>query len=270
MNRSGIITLLTDFGLTDAYTAMMKGVILSINKNAKTIDITHNINTGAIFQAAGLLKETYRYFPEGTVHVAVVDPGVGSNRRLMAFKANNHFFVGPDNGIFCPVLDEAEDPQIVELTEEKYFLKNVTNTFHGREVFAPAAAHISLGVDLEKLGPPLEDPVVLSLPKPYVKDKILYGQVIRIDNFGNIITNITEKHLKEFEPEENGAIQIGDVKIVGIKNVYNDVEEGELLAILNSSNLLEIAVNLGRATEYIGIDVNDIVGSMVKVHKSRF
>jgi S-adenosylmethionine hydrolase len=269
MNRSGIITLITDFGHTDAYTAMMKGVILSINKNAVLVDITNSINTGSVFQAASILKETYRYFPEGTVHVAVVDPGVGGKRKPMAFETENHFFVGPDNGLFWPILDKAKNPSATELTEEKYFLKHITKTFHGREIFAPVAAHISLGIEINQLGVPLPKPVDLNIPQPYVSGNALLGEVIRVDNFGNIISNISYEDLAEFLENSTAVISIADLKIDGISKIYNDVEEGELLAVLNSSNLLEIAVNLGRASEYIGMEPNDILGTVVKVNKQR-
>jgi S-adenosylmethionine hydrolase len=269
MKRSGIITLITDFGHKDAYTAMMKGVILSINKNAVLVDITNSINTGSIFQAASILKETYRYFPEGTVHVAVVDPGVGGKRKPMAFETEGHFFVGPDNGLFWPILEEAEHPAPVELTEEKYFLKHITKTFHGREIFAPVAAHISMGIDINQLGITLPEPVGLNIPHPYISGNSLLGEIIRVDNFGNIISNISNKDLDDFLENSPAVISIGDLKIEGISKIYNDVEEGKLLALLNSSNLLEIAVNLGRASEYIGMEPNDILGTVVKVKKQK-
>ncbi|MFC1839663.1 S-adenosyl-l-methionine hydroxide adenosyltransferase family protein [Thermodesulfobacteriota bacterium] len=265
MNRSGIITLITDFGHTDAYIAMMKGVILSINKNAVVVDITNSINTGAIFQAAGILKETYKYFPEGTVHVAVVDPGVGSKRKLMAFETENHFFVGPDNGLFWPILETAENPVVVELSEEKYFLKHISRTFHGRQVFAPVAAHLSMGVEVSQLGQPITDPVAISMPRPHVSDKTLFGEVIRVDNFGNIITNISDKDLIEFIRGSTAVIRIGDLKIEGLSRIYTDADEGELIAVLNSSDLLEIAVNMGRASQYIGMEPNEIIGTVVEV-----
>lgn len=267
MNRSGIITLITDFGNTDAYIAMMKGVILSINKDAVVVDITNSINTGSIFQAGRILKETYVYFPEGTVHVAVVDPGVGSQRKLMAFEVNNHFFVGPDNGLFWPILETADNPVVVELTEEKYFLKHISRTFHGREVFAPVAAHISTGLEVKQLGEPLTDPVTISMPHPHVSDNTLFGEAIRVDNFGNIITNISDTDLIEFIRGSTALIRIGDLKIEGLSRIYTDVEEGELIAVLNSSDLLEIAVNMGRASEYIGMEPNEIIGTVVRVIK---
>ncbi len=267
MNRPGIITLLTDFGLSDAYTAMMKGVILSINRNANLIDITHCITVGSVFQGAGILKEAFSYFPEGTVHIAVVDPGVGSSRRLIALKAAGHFFVAPDNGILWPIIEAAQDTEIVELSEKSYFLPHVTSTFHGRDVLAPVAAHLSLGIEISQLGRPLIDPEELTLPRPYQKDDTLKGQITRIDNFGNLITNITANNLINFLGDKKPVTFIGDYEISGISDTYSDKEKGELLALINSSDYLEIAVNLGKASEYLKKESDEIIGTRIKVFK---
>lgn len=267
MKRSGIVTLLTDFGLTDPYVAMMKGVILSINPRARIVDISHHIRAGSILHGSTLIRETYPYFPEGTVHVAVVDPGVGSERRVIGLETDGHLFVGPDNGIFWPVIEGNRDRKIFSLTEEKYFLPHVTGTFHGREIFAPVAAHLSLGVDLEKIGEEIEDPMELSSPAPYIRDNILHGQVLRIDNFGNLITNIRGDDLKDYLKNLNPIIQIGNLRIEKVDKIYSEVEKGEPLAIINSSELLEVAVNLGRASEYVGMDRREIIGSAVHVKR---
>lgn len=267
MSRSGIITFMTDFGLSDAYTAMMKGVVLSINRNAYIIDITHYINIGSIFQGACMLKETYAYFPKGTVHVAVVDPGVGSSRRQLAIKAAGHFFVGPDNGIFWPIIEENPNAEIINLSETRYFLSHVTSTFHGRDIFAPVAAYISLGTEISKMGTSMSEPEKLTLPKPYLKHDTLKGQITRIDNFGNLITNITENTLSRFLEGKKPVIHIGDYKIPWLCDTYSDRDKGELLALINSSGLLEIAVNLGKASEYLGRSPDEILGMLVKVVK---
>ena len=265
MYRSGIITLLTDFGLNDAYVAMMKGTVLSINRNAELIDITHNISAGSIFQGAGLFKEAWPYFPEETIHIAVVDPGVGSDRRAIAIKAAGHFFVGPDNGIFWPVIKENPDAEIVELTNKKYFLSKVTSTFHGRDVFAPVAAHISLGSGISKLGSPITDPVKLKLPLPCQKNESLYGQITHIDNFGNLITNITADNLNDFLHGNNPAIHIGEYKISELSSSYSDKDRNNLIAFINSSDYLEIAVNMGKASEYLGKAPGEIIGMPVRI-----
>jgi S-adenosyl-L-methionine hydrolase (adenosine-forming) len=267
MKRSGIITLTTDFGIVDPYLAMMKGVILSINNSACIVDINHHIMAGSIIQAAGMIRETFPFFPEGTVHMAVVDPGVGSDRRLITLKAGGHLFVGPDNGIFWPVIADYRDTRIVHITESGYFLPLITPTFHGRDVFAPIAAHLSLGVDPMKMGPVIKDPVRLSAPRPRTMNDILYGQVMRVDNFGNLITNINHDDLKNFLGESKPIIYIGNLEIKKVDNIYSDVDKGEVLALIDSSNLLEIAVNLGRAAEYVGLHPSEIIGSAVKVSR---
>jgi S-adenosyl-L-methionine hydrolase (adenosine-forming) len=267
MKPSGIITLTTDFGLSDPYVAMMKGVILSINSSAKLVDVTHQIGTGSISQAALLLRETFPYFPEGTVHLAVVDPGVGSDRRLLALQAGAHFFVGPDNGLFWPLFRDFEGTQAVQLTQSRYFLPGVTRTFHGREIFAPVAAHLSLGLSLESLGPTVRDLATVNIPQPYVKEGVLCGQIIRVDNFGNLVTNISARELTDFLESAPPRIETGKLVIRKLSRIYADCEEGEPLALINSSNLMELAVKLGRASEYIGLRDGEIVGALVEVSR---
>jgi S-adenosyl-L-methionine hydrolase (adenosine-forming) len=268
MKPSGIITLTTDFGLSDPYVAMMKGVILTINPSARIVDVTHQIGTGAIFQAALLIRETFPYFPEGTVHLAVVDPGVGSDRRLLALQAGAHLFVGPDNGLFWPVFRDFEGTRAVQLTQSRYFLPSITQTFHGREIFAPVAAHLSLGLSLESLGTTVRDLTTLNIPRPYVKEGVLCGQIIRVDNFGNLVTNISGRELTEFLESAPARVEAGKLLIRKLSRIYADSEEGEPLALINSSNLLEIAVRLGRASEYIGLRNGEIIGALVEVSKA--
>lgn len=267
MKRSGIITLLTDFGLADPYVAMMKGVVLSINRSADLIDITHNIRAGSVSQGSEILNGTWPCFPEGTVHAAVVDPGVGSERRPVAVKAAGHFFVGPDNGIFWPVIKTHPDAVIVELTEKRYFLPDVSNTFHGRDVFAPVAAHISLGIEINRLGPTIIDPEKLKQPHPCQKDGILSGQITRIDNFGNLITNIPANTLKDFLGDKRPVIHIDRYKIPELCRTYSDKHDGELTALVNSSSYLEIAVNRGKASEYLGMSPDEIIGISVRIDR---
>ena len=268
MKTSGIITLVTDFGLSDPYVAMMKGVILTINPDARLVDISHQIRVGSIFQAAGLIHETFSYFPRGTVHVAVVDPGVGSERRCIGLETEGHLFVGPDNGIFWPVIKDHKETRIVHLTTESYFLPHITCTFHGREVFAPVAAHLSMGIDLQMMGPMMEDPIELHVPMPKKEGETYHGQVIRVDNFGNLITNIRRPELELFLESAQPVTKIGNLTIKKLAHIYADVEEGEPLALINSSDSLEIAVNMARADRYIGVDSEEIIGTVVKVNKS--
>jgi S-adenosyl-L-methionine hydrolase (adenosine-forming) len=268
MKPSGIITLTTDFGLSDPYVAMMKGVILSINPAAKIIDISHLIGAGSVSQAAALIQDTHSYFPQGTIHVAVVDPGVGTERRLLALEVKSHFFVGPDNGVFWPLLMNDQRSRLIHLTETRYFLPHVTKTFHGREIFAPVAAYLSLGVPLESMGMSAKDPVELFLPAPYQDENVLCGQILRVDNFGNLITNIGSRNLENFLRTASPCIEVGKLVIKKMTNTYAESDEGEPLALINSSDLLEIAVNMGRASGYIGVDEGEIVGTQVKITRS--
>jgi S-adenosylmethionine hydrolase len=262
---SGIITLTSDFGLSDPYVAMMKGVILSINPSAALVDFTHMIKAGSISQAAGLIYEAFVYYPMGTVHLAVVDPGVGSGRRPIAVEAEGHFFVGPDNGIFWPVIQDDAESSVVRLQDSRFFLPDVSRTFHGREIFAPVAAHLSLGVPLGSLGTRMENPFRLRLPRTHIGEDALYGEIVRVDNFGNLITNIPSKELGHFLGSFQPRFEAGNLVIRKLSETYADGAEGEPLALINSSNVVEIAVNLGRASEYIGVTEGEIVGTMVKV-----
>lgn len=269
MKPSGIITLLTDFGMKDPYVAMMKGVILSINPNARLVDISHQVRAGSILQAAGIIRETFKYFPNGTVHVAVVDPGVGGPRRHLGMETANHLFVGPDNGIFWPMFREFEASKAVHLMETKFFHSKVSWTFHGREIFSPVAAHLSLGVALEEMGPILDDPMSLEFPEPQEKDGVLFGQIIRVDNFGNLITNVSARTLSNFLRKDTPVIKLGNLTITRLSHTYSDAMEGQPLALINSSDWLEIAVNLGRASEYAGLDSGEMVGTRVKVGRAK-
>ena len=247
MKPSGIVTLLTDFGLEGPYAAAMKGVILSINPGARLVDISHQIEPGAVSRAALLLKETVPFFPSGTIHLAVVDPGVGGSRRAIAAATADGFFVGPDNGIFWPVISDAGPTDIIHLTESRYFLPDVSNTFHGRDIFAPVAAHLSLGAAIRRMGPMIEDPVRLDLQKPHVAADVLTGEVVRADRFGNLITNIDQKTLKGFLGTAKPVFRVGDLTVEGLNHAYSDKAEGALLALIGSSCQLEISVNRGRA-----------------------
>ena len=269
MKASGIITLTTDFGLSDPYVAMMKGVILSINPEAQVVDVSHQVRAGSIIQAAGLIHETYSFYPKGTVHVAVVDPGVGSERRLMGMEAGGHFFVGPDNGVFWPLIEDYKGPQIIHLTESRYFLSPMSHTFHGREVFAPVAAHLAKGVSLKRMGSRLSDPVELHFPKPQKKGEEMVGQITRVDNFGNLITNIHRRDLESFLKSYKPVIEVGDLTIRKLSLIYAEVEEGVPLALINSFHRLEIAVNLGRASQVVGVPAEVIIGTEVKVSKEK-
>ncbi len=268
MKVSGIITLTTDFGLDDPYVGMMKGVILSINNKARFVDISHGIGAGGVLQASALLNEAYPFFPQGTVHVAVVDPGVGTERRLMILVTQNHMFVGPDNGIFWPVIKDHPRATLIEITQTRYYLPDVSHTFHGRDIFAPVAAHLSRGVAAHNMGEPLADPVKLPTLSPRQKDDVLGGQVIRVDHFGNLITNIHRRDLERFLRSRRPVINMGDLVIEGLCTTYAEAGSGEVLAMIGSSGFLEIAVNLGRASERVGKDPGETLGLVVQVKRA--
>jgi len=248
---TGIITITTDFGQADPYVAIMKGVILTINPHVKLVDITHEIPAGSIQAGATIIKEAYKWFPKGTIHLCIIDPGVGGDRRSLLILADNYFFVGPDNGLFWPINELQPDIKIINLTERKYWLTDVSSTFHGRDIFAPVSAHLSLGIRPSLFGETASNLTTLSYPAPHEKKGRLIGHVIRVDNFGNLITNITEERLRAFVESEGFMIRVGKIILKKISLSYNDVSRGNFLALIGSSNFLEIAINMGRASSIL-------------------
>ncbi|MDA2918373.1 SAM-dependent chlorinase/fluorinase [Desulfobacterota bacterium AH_259_B03_O07] len=248
-----IITLTTDFGLSDPYVGSMKGVIYSINPNALITDITHDIPSHDVFKAAFILRNFISYFPEETINLVVVDPGVGSSRRAIAVEADNKYFVGPDNGVFTFVYMDANSYAVFEITDPKYMLKNISSTFHGRDIFAPVAGHISIGVSIKDFGVETKDPVSIEIKHPEVGSNEIVGEVIYVDSFGNCITNITGNSVSS-----DSRIYVDKRVVESISKSYSDVPEGELLAIIGSSGFLELSVNQGRASELINAKTSKI------------
>ncbi len=249
----GVITLITDFGTQDGYVGTMKGVMLKISPEVRLVDITHEIPPRDIFHAGFVLRNSYRYFPDGSIHLAVVDPGVGSKRKAILVKTDNHFFIGPDNGVFTFVYESEEIRRVVQLTEKRYFLSDVSNTFHGRDIFAPVAAHLSLGVPLEDLGDPCNDVVRIDIPKPDIKRDGVKGILFYVDRFGNLVSNIREGLLPESNLRRRCKVLVGEEVIDGIKESYSEVNEGETLALFGSSGYLEISVRDRNARERLGL-----------------
>ena len=244
-----IITLTTDFGLVDPFVAIMKGVILGIAPNAQLVDVTHEIGSYDIVEAALLLDSSYRYFPEGTIHVIVVDPGVGSERRPMAAAANGHIFVAPDNGVLSLVLKgNATAPQVYHITNESLFRNPVSNTFHGRDIFAPVAAHLARKTPIEAVGPRIVDFVKKPLPKPRPRGGRLVGVVLRIDKFGNVITNLRRENLPS-----DFSIKVAGLSITRLCSSFSEAESGEFFAIEGSSVFIELALNQGSAAEKLNV-----------------
>ncbi len=239
-----IITLTTDFGLADHYVGSMKGVILGINNGAVIVDVSHEIPKYDIVRAALLVSNFYRYFPKDSIHVVVVDPGVGSERKPIAIESDYGIFVGPDNGVFSTILEQ--DCSVYEISNPSFMLKDISSTFHGRDIFAPAAAHISRGADIQEFGETLSSPKILSFRDPQVLDNEIVGEVIHEDSFGNLITNIPGEMIGKVS-----QIIIGDYVIDTVATSYQDLAKGELLAIIGSSGYLEISVNQGSASKLI-------------------
>ncbi len=249
-----IITLLTDFGLKDPYVGIMKGVILGLNPKAALVDLTHQVGPGDVARAAHILRESFSFFPSGTTHVAVVDPGVGANRKPILVKSRNHFFVGPDNGLFWPIIKTDPKVLLIHLTHKEFFLPHISRTFHGRDIFAPVAGHLSLGIDASQMGEIMKDPVTLPDTAPVQRGDTLLGRVVGIDHFGNVITNIRREDLTRFVKNNQTVIRVSEETIEGIKKTYADGEKGKLLALFGSTDHLEIAVNSGRADRVLNLD----------------
>jgi S-adenosyl-L-methionine hydrolase (adenosine-forming) len=242
-----IIALLTDFGLRDHYVAAMKAVALGICPDVTFVDITHEIAPQDVAGAALELEACYGYFPAGTIFLVVVDPGVGSQRRAIAVSAGPYRFVAPDNGVLTAAVQHAGDRRVVELTDPKYARPTMSRTFEGRDRFAPAAAWLATGTDLGSLGSPVDDMIELLLPEPERTGDRLSGEVLRVDRFGNLVTNIDRARLEAFLEGGDGLVGIAG-RTVPIVETYADVPAGSLCALVSSSDSLEIAVTGGSAT----------------------
>ena len=265
-----IITLTTDFGLADGYVGTMKGVILGIDPTVTIVDISHDIAPQDVREAAYTFYAAYPYFPQGTIHVVVVDPGVGSERRAIALRTPQAAFVAPDNGVLSYVVAGERVEEIVHLTNPRYHLSPVSRTFHGRDIFAPAAAHLARGVPLAKLGQPLTEIVTFPLPRSQVHpDGTIVGQVIHVDRFGNLITSITATDLADHSLLGASVIEIKGQAIRGIANSYAEVTPGELLALIGSEGHLEISVSSGSASQTLKAKVGDEVLLKVEGHEDK-
>ena len=255
-----IITLLTDFGAADTYVGTMKGVILGINPGAVIVDLTHEVQPQNIEQAAFLLKTTYRYFPSGTVHLVVVDPGVGTKRRPIAVRGGRWTFAAPDNGVLSPVIRAEAGFQAFEIADPRFMLPETSRTFHGRDIFAPAAAHLSLGVPISELGPPVPNPILLP-PLAQPAGDILTGHVIHIDRFGNCITDIEEERFRWWA-RGSITIEAEGKPVRGPVATYADAAPGEAVTLFGSAGHLEIAVGMGSAAARFGITLGCQVSVM--------
>ena len=256
-----IITLLTDFGSKDTFVGVMKGVIWRIAPQVQIADLTHAIGPQNVLEGALALGISAHFFPHGTVHLAVVDPGVGTPRRPIAARVGAHFFIGPDNGLFTAIFEKAEQEnqpfEIIHLNQPKYWLSGVSHSFHGRDIFAPCAAYLANGTLLQALGTPVNDPVRLALPRPERTSDGWRCQVVRIDAFGNLGTNLPGDLLPA--QREGIRVTLRDHPIQGVVQTYAERAAGDLAAMIDSSNNLSIAVVNGNAAQSLRAKVGDVV-----------
>lgn len=252
------IALLTDFGSKDWFVGVMKAVILRINPNVNIIDITHGIPPQDVRQAGFVLWNAYKFFPDKTIFVCVVDPGVGSERKIIAVETKKYIFIAPNNGLLDFVLSEVDVLKAVYVENRNYFLESVSSTFHGRDIFAPVSAYISRGVDLSELGREVK---LGATKEMFVKVSNVgdyEGEVVYIDRFGNLITNLVAS--KEFD----GEVRIKNLVIERVSKTYSDVEVGKVVALVDSSNLIEIGIREDNASKVLGVDRGEKVFLKVK------
>ena len=255
MARS-IVTLTTDFGTGDPFVGTLKGVILNINPDVDLVDISHSIRAFDIMEAAYVVAQAYRYFPPRTVHLVVVDPGVGTARRPLVVSADRYTFVAPDNGVLSVVYSKEESLLVRHITASHYFLEPVSNTFHGRDIFAPVAGWLSRQVETAKFGDEITDYIKFSPPVPKrVNDNLVKAIILRVDRFGTLMTNLTPADLPELFQENPPAFKmsVGKGEVTQFKTAYADGGQGELFAILGSSGYIEIASNKGSASQALGV-----------------
>jgi S-adenosyl-L-methionine hydrolase (adenosine-forming) len=251
-----IVTLTSDFGLNDHFVGTMKGVILTIAPEAKIIDICHSVQPFDILDGALTIAQAYSYFPAGTIHVVVVDPGVGTARRPLMVSTEKHYLVAPDNGVLSLILDREERVRVRHVTGQHYFLQPVSNTFHGRDVFAPVAGYLAKGIEGEKLGDEISDYVRFSAPKPKAAgEKTLRGVILKVDRFGNLITNFTLQDVPSLfqAPPLPFKIVIGNREITELHNTYSEALPNQVFGILGSMGYVEIAANRASAAQLLGV-----------------
>ena len=251
---SPIVTLTTDFGNSDGYVAAMKGAMLRINPQLRFVDVTHEIAAFDVMEAAFVLRQASPHYPAGTVHLAVIDPGVGSMRRGVAVRHNGHFFVGPDNGMFALLLESVEPETVIALDEQEICGKTKpSSTFHGRDIFAPAAALLASGRPIDRLGSPISSLQRLHWALPIDDDQGIRGWIMHVDHFGNCVTNIPEDLLKRRVGHRKPKCYVGSGIVHGLSRTYSDASKGEPLLLFNSDGFLEVAINQGSAAEILQV-----------------
>jgi S-adenosylmethionine hydrolase len=266
--RHPLITLITDFDTTDHFVGTMKGVILNINPDVQIVDICHKVASYDIFDAAFTLAQSYRFFPPDTIHLVVVDPGVGTVRRPVLVRTMAYKFVAPDNGVLSLIYEREERAEVRHITADHYFLNPVSNTFQGRDVFAPVVGWLSKGVEVDKFGDPITEYTKFASPKPKrVGDSLIKGVALRIDKFGNIITNLTPEDVPQLFAENPPPfkIMINEQEITRLNLAYSMGKPSEVFAIVGSSGYIEICTNRGSAAKILnvnrGVEVGVVLGN---------
>jgi len=261
------IALLSDFGLKDPYVAEMKAVVLGICPEARLVDISHEVEKFNIRMGAFVLASAAPCFPRGTVHVAVVDLGVGTKRRALLVEAKDAFFVGPDNGLLILAAKKIGIRRVYEITNRRFMLPSVSHTFHGRDVFAPAAAHLANGAKPSDFGSEIKDYMVPQFAKPRLTKKALLGEVLHIDDFGNIVTNISRAEFEKTGVREGAMVRfrLRDKEVIKLKfcSTYGEVPAGKSLALIGSHDFFEIAINQGNASKKLGVKVGNTVAVLI-------
>ena len=253
---SRIVTFTTDFGLQDHYVGTMKGVVLNINPEAQLVDISHSVQAFDVLDGALTITQAYRYFPSETIHVVVVDPGVGTARRPILVTTERHLFIAPDNGVLSLVYERESRLSVRHITAEHYFLQPVSATFHGRDIFARAAGYLSKGVEAAKFGDEITDFVRFAAPKPKaINERMLRGVVLKVDKFGNIVTNITPQDAPALFQAATPPfkIMVGTHEVSDLKAAYAQGAPGQVFAILGSMGYLEVAANRASAADLLGV-----------------
>jgi S-adenosylmethionine hydrolase len=253
-----IITLTTDFGLKDPYVAEMKAVILSILPNATIVDVSHAVEKFDVRMGAYVLASAASFFPKGTIHVAVVDPGVGTKRRGLLMQTKRGFFVGPDNGVLVLAARNQGLEHVYEITNRKFMLREVSSTFHGRDVFAPVAAHLADGKLPAEFGPETQEFVTPKFVSVTRRGKVFLGEVLHVDDFGNIITSFTDAQLKSLRAKDEITLKLGRTMLrLKLLKAYAEVEKHKPLAVIGSHRFLEVSINQGNAAKHFKTETGD-------------
>jgi S-adenosylmethionine hydrolase len=264
--RKQVVTLTTDFGSSDHFVGVMKGVIVNINPEVEIVDLCHDVSSYDVFDAAYTLAQSYRYFPSDTIHLVVIDPGVGTARRPILARTMEYKFVAPDNGVLSLIYEREESVEVRHVTSDHYFLNPVSNTFHARDVFAPVVGWLSKGVEVDKFGDPISDYAKFASPRPkQVSENLLKGVTLKVDKFGNVITNITPQDVPQLFSDNPPPFKIiiNQQEVTKLNLAYSMGKPSEIFAIVGSSGFLEICTNRGSAAKALNVARGTEVGVMI-------